>query len=227
MTIDLQIRKRLFFDMAIADILRAIRGRSLMGAFTLSMCAIDIMAYLRDVLPGEGTKQNFVKWVDDYMVPLNAACRSDVLYALRCGLVHTYGFADAMEKCGLDAFAFVHSQPRHHWTQPTPNGYVVNLEDHVAEVTVAAFRFFDDLSSSAAKDPVLAQAVDGRMNRLVSFLYLYESPVVDSRRPTIPVLVTPPAKAFKEMDPALVTLDERVPDVVRLADDIRTIYPNS
>jgi hypothetical protein len=32
-----------FFDTAIADILRAIDGRALMGAFILSFCCIDYM----------------------------------------------------------------------------------------------------------------------------------------------------------------------------------------
>ena len=101
--------KRCFFDTAIADIFRAIRGGSLMGAFTQSMCAIDAMAYLRNALPEKGSRLNFVKWAEDWIVPLNNNCRPDVLYALRCGLVHTYGYANAMKKCGMQGFYYFQS----------------------------------------------------------------------------------------------------------------------
>lgn len=92
MATDFSIIERYLFSTAIADIYRAIRGGCLMGAFTLSMCAIDAMAYLRDALPSSNPGPNFKTWVADWMVPLNKDCRPAVTWALRCGLVHTYGY---------------------------------------------------------------------------------------------------------------------------------------
>lgn len=163
MATDVSAVKYRFFDMAIADIIRAIRGESLMGAFTLSMCAIDAMAYLRDALPSQGSGENFTHWAEEWMVPLNGSCRPDVLWALRCGLVHTYGYSRAMEKCGIKGYWYVHDKRTEHWTRPQPNTYVLNLDSHVAELAVAAFGFFDCLAKMTADDAAFAQDVQGRM----------------------------------------------------------------
>lgn len=224
----LSIVKHCFFDMAVADIVRAIRGRSLMGAFTLSMCAIDAMAYLRNALPNRGTRLNFIKWAEDWIVPVNEDCRADVLYALRCGLVHTSGYAGAMQACGLQGFRYVNNKPSEHWTQPQPNTYVVNLDTHVAEVIVAAFAFFDELSSMCAVDPGVAQDVQGRTAKLASVQLHYQSPVGDSRRPEFFIPVILPQKSYAEMDPVLAPLDEDAElQVAAIQAEIQRIYSRS
>lgn len=223
MTVDLQLAERLFFHMAIADFFRAIRGRSHMGAFTLSLCAIDAMAYLRDALPDEGSGENFREWVRSWILPLNADCVPDVLWALRCGLVHTYGFSDAMRKCGIQAVRYAHNEPKLHWKQQAPNFYVLSLDCHVAEVTIAAFRFFDDLASICAKERTLQSAVDIRVQQL-NLIRRVEAKSNEGGRAVVKATIEAPPR-FADMDPALACLDENAhPDVATITREIQGIY---
>ena len=224
MATDLREVKLRFFNMAICDILRAIRGGSLMGAFTLSACAVDAMAYVQGALPTKGNRANFVKWVDDWMTPLNGRCRPEVLYALRCGLVHTYGYSDAMDKCGLLGFRYVHNEPSEHWGQPFSGYYILNLDSHVAEVCLAAFRFFDTMISQTEEDAPFARAVEARVRKLIS-VQMYEVVALERGRRKAIVRSQPALRRFGEMDPALALLDEEVePRVGEIAAEIRGIY---
>ncbi len=226
MATDVSSVKYRFFDMAIADIIRAIRGRSLMGAFTLSMCAIDAMAYIRNPLPKERSRENFKKWVEDWIVPLNGNCRPDVLYALRCGLVHTYGYADAMRKCGVQGFTYVHNQPQDHWHQPVPNSYLLNLESHVAEVTVGAFKFFDDLALLCAQDSALDQEVGGRAGTL-NLIHKYEVERPGAGRLLVRHQVVT-KRVYADMEPALAPFDKGGRDLLpAMESSIRRIYSQS
>ena len=223
MPTDIAAVKNSFFNMAIADIIRAIRGRSLMGAFTLSMCAIDAMAYLRCPLPKRRSADNFRRWVRDWMVPLNSRCLPDVLYALRCGLVHTYGYATAMQKCGVHGFDYVHDQPQRHWDQPITGYYALNLESHVSEVTLGAFRFFDDLALLCSQDSTLDQEVERRARSLL-VIHWYEA---ESQGPGR-LLVrhrTEEKSSYSSMEPALAPLDGVGEDLLAaLESSIRLAY---
>lgn len=224
MITDLSVVKRCFFDTSIADIYRAIRGGSLIGAFTQSMCAIDAMAYLYDALPGKGNRKNFERWVRDWIAPLNAKCRPDALYSLRCGLVHTYGYADAMKRCGVTGIQYTHNNPKLHWTQPEPNVYILNLDSHVAEVTVAAFAFFNRLQLTCSADSARARSVIDRVQKLIyvqKYIRVQNGPAGE-----VVILTTIPFKArFAEMDAALASLDnQRSPQVDIIISDIRKIY---
>lgn len=224
MITDLSVVKRCFFDTSIADIYRAIRGNSLIGAFTQSMCAIDAMAYLYDALPGKGNRANFERWVRDWIVPLNSNCRPDVLYALRCGLVHTYGYADAMKRCGVKGISYTHNDPKLHWTQGEPNVYILNLDSHVAEVTVAASAFFNRLQLTCSADSARARSVIDRVQKL---LYVQRQIRVQTG-PTgqVSILtVIPINDRFAKMDAALASLDNQSPPQVNtIVSDIRKIY---
>lgn len=226
MATDVSGVKYRFFDMAIADIIRAIRGRSLMGAFTLSMCAIDAMGYLRNALPSDKPGPNFRRWVEDWMVPLNSDCRPDVLYALRCGLVHTYGYANAMRKCGMRGFSYAHDRPADHWAETPPHYYTLNLDSHVAEVTVAAFKFFDDLALLCAQDSTLDKDVGGRagtLNLIHKFEAEYQAP---GRLLVRHQVVT--KRVYADMEPALAPLDNDGKDLLpAMESSIRRIYPPS
>jgi len=224
MDTDLKEVKLRFFDMAIGDILRAIRGQSLMGAFTLSMCAIDAMAYLRHAVPGNRNRENFERWVADWMVPLNGRCLPSILYALRCGLVHTYGYANAMQKCSLVGFRYVHNKPSQHWAEPSPGYYVLNLDSHVAEVCIAASRFFDDVILQAQKDAAFGAEAGARAQNLIS-VQIYEVVALQPGRRQAIVRSQRAHRHFGEMDPALAPLDgDAEPSVDKIAARIRSTY---
>ena len=223
MSLDVQLARRLFFHMAIADFFRAIRGGCHMGAFTLSVCAIDAMAYLRNPLPGAGTATNFKQWVQHWLVPLNKECKPEVLYAVRCGLVHTYGLSDAMRKCGMTGVRYAHNEPAFHWKQQAPGYYVLSLDRLVAEVSLAAFGFFDDLGSLCQGDPAFERELKARLSSL-NLITRTEILQRDGQPPTVKVEVEAPAR-YSGMDSALSVFDEEFPpDVNTVAGEIQRIY---
>lgn len=223
MAIDLQVAKRLFFHMAIADFFRAIRGKCYMGAFTLSVCAIDAMAYLAKALPDEGIGASFKHSVERWLVPLNNKCVPDVLWAVRCGFVHTYGFSEAMANCGIQAVRYAHNAPKLHWEQHAPDFYILSLDRHIAEVTVAAFRFFDDLASICQNDPRFESELNDRLQSL-NLIRRIEITRQAGGRPSVKMTVEAPPM-FAGMHRALACLDEDAPpDVATIETEIQEIY---
>jgi len=208
--------KYCFFATSIKDIYRVIRGGVLLGAFTLSVCSIDAMAFLYGALPGKGTKANFKKWVEDWMKPLNPECRPDVLYGVRCGLVHTYGYGEALEDCGVERIIFTHNNPKLHWDhQSQPNTFQLNLESHIAEATVAAFDFFKKLYTICANDRAFENELIMRANQLT---YVQSVTSAVSKEPF----------SFEKIDRALKSLDyPKEPRVEIMAQAIREIFPES
>ncbi len=222
--VDFSLLKYHFFNTSITDILRAIRGKSLLGAFTLSMCSIDAMAYLYNDLPNEEIGENFINWVKKWLVPINSDCNPDVLYALRCGLVHTYGFAKAMERCGLEGFYYVHNQPNKHWKQPHANVFVLNLDSHIAELTIAAYSYFDKLREICKFGTERAKTIIERVQRLI---YLQSGIAVkqnEKGQMQIFALIRIPQR-YAEMNSVLKTLDlRRQPHVGEIRKAIQEIY---
>jgi hypothetical protein len=206
--------KYCFFATSIKDIYRAIRGGALLGAFSLSVCSIDAMAFLGDALPGKGTKANFIKWVEDWMGPLNSRCKPDVLYGVRCGLVHTYSYGKALEDCGVERIIFTHNKPRSHWDyEHQLNTLQLKLESHIAEMTVAAFDFFKNLDTICATYRAFENELIMRANQLT---YVQSITSAVSKGPF----------SFEKIDGAFKSLDfPREPRVDTMVQAIREIFP--
>lgn len=129
-----------FFGRSIADVYRAIDGKSLMGAHILIFCLIDYLAYLR-----EGEKQYaYNRFVDDYLTKLNPLYNGLEIYALRCALIHTYGLSNAMKKAGLTGYQFVHKNSKLHLKNDAGDLFI-NLADFLFDVVKSAWQFFDDV----------------------------------------------------------------------------------
>jgi len=138
----LELRKR-FFDTAVADVLRAVAGKSLMGANTLALCVVDYLSYMRPKNPSGGVKVNYTSIVDDYLRKIDVRYDSATIYALRCALVHTYAVADEMRKAGMTGYQFVHKNPRFHLSGS--DGVLrLNADTFVAEVIWAAHLVFEE-----------------------------------------------------------------------------------
>jgi hypothetical protein len=108
----LPILKKRFFATAIADVLRAIDGCSLVGAMTLSVCNIDYLAYLRPV--STKNEENYKKFVKDFLTIKQPKYKPSWLYAFRCALVHTYGHANAFKNAKLQGYLMHHLNPAFH-----------------------------------------------------------------------------------------------------------------
>lgn len=189
------------------------------------MCSIDAMAYLYNALPGEDNiGENFRNWVIDWIVPLNCDCRPDVLYALRCGLVHTYGYARAMERCGVVSFLYTHNHPERHWTQPNENVFVLNLDSHVAEVTIGAYDFFDKLREICESSSERVRLIVERIQQLI-YLQSHIMIQLNSNGQTQILTKIEIPDVYSEMDMALSSLDlQEQPRVEAIREAIREIY---
>jgi hypothetical protein len=137
----LELRKR-FFDTAVADVLRAIDGGSLIGANTLSLCVIDYLSYLRPKSPTGGVKENYRSILDDYLMKIDPRYDSARIYALRCALVHTYAEAEEMKRAKVKGYQFKHKNPAYHLSGA--DGILrLNADTFVADVIWAVHLAFD------------------------------------------------------------------------------------
>lgn len=226
MDIDIfDVIKYSFFDMSIADIFRAIRGGSLLGAFTQSMCSIDAMAYLYNALPDNTNRENYEEWVKVFIVPLNKDCDPQILYAIRCGLVHTYGYSERMKKVRMRGVQYTHNNPKLHWNQKEPGVYILNLESLIAEVTIAASKFFQKLKSIYLSDPNRAKVIIRRV-QLLNYLHIRIYRIQKGKLEYTTGYRM--KKRFADMDEALASLDrKRIPKVKTIEKAIQKIYKNT
>jgi hypothetical protein len=148
------------------------------------------------------------------MKPLNPECRPDFLYGVRCGLVHTYGYGKALEDCGVERIIFTHNNPKSHWDyQHQSNTFQLNLESHIAEVTVAAFDFFKKLETICATNRAFENGLIMRANQLT---YVQSIISAVSKGPFI----------FEKIDMALKSLDyPEEPRVGIMVQAIREMFP--
>jgi len=72
------------------------------SSLVLLYSGIDIMAWLnRPVSKEFATKEDFIRWVDDYLLPNpNIKCEAIDLYAARCAIIHSYSFSSKLSKRG-------------------------------------------------------------------------------------------------------------------------------
>jgi hypothetical protein len=72
------------------------------SSLVLLYSGIDIMAWLnRPVSEEFATRDDFIKWVDDYLLPNpNIKCEAIDLYAARCAIIHSYSFSSRLSEEG-------------------------------------------------------------------------------------------------------------------------------
>jgi hypothetical protein len=138
------LRKR-FFATAVADVLRAIDGCSLVGAMALSVCIIDYLAYMRKV--SDKNEENYKAFVQDFLTNVEPKYKPDWIYAFRCALVHTYGHANAFRKANLGGYLMHHMMPTFHLSG-SDNFLRLNVESFVTDIVWLSWRFFESVSDN-------------------------------------------------------------------------------
>jgi len=135
-----------FFATVIADILRALDGKSNGGAFTLSFCCIDYMGFALNTNKAKNSKQDFKAYLDTYLAKLNSnySIYSDHLYAIRCSLVHTYGYSEASKK--LDFIPnLIFTDPRgdfHFYYEKKSKKLFISMQCFIADLIASVYDFF-------------------------------------------------------------------------------------
>lgn len=138
-----------FFSTAINDILKALQGRSLTGAFILTFCGMDYMGLA--LHPGrKNTKNDFKEYVKYHMGKYDPRYiqYADHLYAIRCSLVHSYGPSNAIKELDFGVFLMYYEPLRiHHLLMEKENDtlklYVV-LPELVSDYIFSVIDFFEE-----------------------------------------------------------------------------------
>jgi hypothetical protein len=206
---DSALLRRRFMDTAVADVLRAAEGNSLVGSATLALCVLDYLAYLRP--RATGNKANYKELVADYLVQINPKYNPAETYAWRCAMVHTYAEARALAEAGLDGYLMRHRDPGFHLSSRRSRTLLINVDTFVADVVWAAHTFFNDLNG------------DTDVERRATRLLIVSGGTIDLLASYSEAL--PAAMPHESLHVALRQLDTISPDLERLRRDVTAIYP--
>ena len=165
-----------FFDTAVADIIRAIDGGSLMGGLILAFCCIDYMGMAMNPFKIKNTGFEFKKFVKDYLGKINPEYTKleNEIWAVRNSLIHVYGESDASKKKNL-LFHFGHQYPENHLNinERDVKEIWFNLPNFIGEL-VASIEFFFRYNKSEEeklkewyRKLITVQGAPGLMSRLV------------------------------------------------------------
>ncbi len=137
-----------FFDTSIADILRAIDGKSLMGSMILSFCCIDHLAQASK--PGLKTdREDYKNYVRNYLGKINPKyCDLDNhIYAIRNSLIHSYGESESSKKLNLGFLFSTNEFVSSHLSVKVSeelNLLQIDLPSFISEIICSAHIFFKD-----------------------------------------------------------------------------------
>lgn len=152
--------KMKIFTYIVGDILKTIKGGALMGAFIQSFCLVDYLSAIAKLADNDSINENYIKLIEKYLDQYDA----EKIYAIRCGLVHTYGQSDRMKKSNLSGYSFQHKNPENHRRYEN-NVYWLNLSNFVFDIIKAAFQFFHELEQK--EEDVLSEYAE-RANTIIS-----------------------------------------------------------
>jgi|SRR3989304_7857347 len=177
----INIAKMKIFTYVIGDILKSISGGALMGAFIQSFCLIDYLSAIARLTNNDAIGDNYEKFVECYFKDYD----QKKLYAIRCGLVHTYGQSRSMESADLDGYTFQHKNPANH-RKYDKRIYWLNLSNFIFDVIIAThnlFSGFEQKANKGEKIPEIERAnkiilVWGPLGAVVSYNYGMIDPIL-------------------------------------------------
>lgn len=191
---DIAYLKRNFFNTAVADIYRALDGKSIIGGFILTFCLIDYLTWIEF---GEG-KKGFNQWVIKRLLPQNIfyTGKDEELYSVRNGLIHSYGPSRKMIDNVFAGYTLLNGWPEYHLQRINANDLRIDLYSLLCETVYAAHLMFEELKLACHEE---------QYERLSKQIKIFK--------------MDPPSK-FAEMHRALSCLDKELFDV----NDIRADY---
>lgn len=94
-----------FYQTIVREILNDAMVGNFMSALIFSLCTIDYMS-VPIALPVKNTNTDFKKFLNDYMSNANTVysntATQDIIYAIRCSMVHVFGTSDATTKLAIE-----------------------------------------------------------------------------------------------------------------------------
>jgi len=144
--ITLKLIRNNFFNTSIADILRAVDGKSLMGSLILSFCCIDHIT--QATKPGQKTtREDYKKSVRNILGKVNIKYKNidSEIYAIRNSLIHSYGESDSSRYLNLDFKVSINEFKDSHLDFEYNNSgktLLIDLPKFISEVICSAQVFF-------------------------------------------------------------------------------------
>jgi len=143
----IELSRRKIFTYVVGDIFRTLRGGALMGTFVQSFCLLDYLSAIGNFAGNEKNNENYKEFIGKYL----SSYSPDKLYAIRCGLIHTYGQSKRMLEAKLSGYSFQHKNPENHLKYEN-NVYWLNLSNFLFDIIKSAFIFFKDLEKINEND---------------------------------------------------------------------------
>lgn len=146
---DIRYHKRNFFNTAVADIYRALDGKSQIGGFILTFCLIDYLTWL-EFGKTNNVKDNYLKWIKQRLIPLNYCYtgQEEELFSVRCALVHTYGPSKKIANKTYGGYKLSFNNCGMHMQKVNDNVLQLCLYTILTEIVFAAHLFFEELDST-------------------------------------------------------------------------------
>jgi len=140
----------------------------LLPAFLLLYVSIDVISSLtRPIAQSDTSGDIFKKWVDDYMLPsAGLLCRSEDIWAARCGFLHTLSVESKLSRGGhARELQYVDQKESAATIQkrldPSAQKYVIiYLKDYVAAFLSALDKFSKQVESDLTLQAVVYHHVE-------------------------------------------------------------------
>ena len=151
--------KRNYFNRAIADIYRALDGKSIVGSFILTFCVKDSLAWIEF----GGESQIFSNWIAKRLLPLSYSYTNigAELYSVRNGLLHCYGPSEKIIKRTYSGYELMESHCAMHLQRLNSQILKICLYSLITDVVYAAHLTFEDLKQNATSEQI------DRLNRQI------------------------------------------------------------
>ena len=143
----IELAKIKIFSYVVGDIIKTIRGGALMGAFVQCFCLIDYLAAIGREANNDKISDNYEKFIENHLNYYDPK----KLYAVRCGLIHTYGPSNSMKDADLDGYAFQHKNPRIH-NKYYERIYYLNLSNFLFDIIKTTYDFFNKIEKVPERD---------------------------------------------------------------------------
>jgi len=151
--------KYLFFKDVIADMVKAIEGGALTGAFTLSFCCIDYLGFGMYPWRKKNEKKDFIIFVKEYMGDFDQRYSkyAEYIYSARCSFIHSFSQSKSEENLGVNLiYMFADNGPNepYHLKESVvknKKSIFIVLVDLLTDIIASASYFFngiDNLSKS-------------------------------------------------------------------------------
>ena len=203
--LELSTSRKVFFDTAVGDVLRAMDGLSLVGAFVLSLCVIDYLSFLKSSEPTEReVGENYKSMTKEYLnIRPEKKYDPEWLWKLRNALIHNYGPAKIYKDIVSPEYQLTDLESKYHLEKTREGATILNVESFVTDIVWCAKIFFDDAKNGKLDRNTIEENGDKLLRINISG---YDESIKE--------------RAYRSLHESLKELDKTTPEYYQLFSDI-------